>query len=223
MRHAEPLLLVDDQQAEIAELDVLRQQAVRADDDVDLAGGQIGERSFCSALRPEAADHLDAHRKAREALLQRLLVLKREHGRRREERDLLAVHDRLERGAHGHFGLAVADVAAEQPVHRRRRLHVALDVGDRRLLIRRQLVLKRVFEFLLPVRVGTERVARHGLARGVELEQLLRHVAHGLLDRVLARSHDVPPSRSSGGRVAPVYFCTRSSRSTGTNSLSSPA
>ena len=43
VRDAEPLLLVDDQQAEVAELDVLRQQAVRADDDVDLAGGQVRE------------------------------------------------------------------------------------------------------------------------------------------------------------------------------------
>ena len=32
------------------------------------------------------------------------------------------------------------------------------------------------------MRVGAEGVARHRLARGVELEQLLGHVAHGLLD-----------------------------------------
>ena len=44
VRDAEPLLLVDDEQPEIAELHVLRQQPVRADDDVDLAGGEIGER-----------------------------------------------------------------------------------------------------------------------------------------------------------------------------------
>ena len=43
------------------------------------------------------------------------------------------------------------------------------------------------------------------------------------LTLLFARSHDAPPSRSTGGRVAPVYFWTRSSRSTGTNSLSSPA
>ena len=42
------------------------------------------------------------------------------------------------------------------------------------------------------------------------------------LTRVLAFSHVVPPSRSSAGRVPPVYFWIRSSRSTGTNSLSSP-
>ena len=44
VRDAEPLLLVHDQQAEVLEDDVLRQQAVRADDDVHLAGGQVGER-----------------------------------------------------------------------------------------------------------------------------------------------------------------------------------
>jgi hypothetical protein len=38
VRDAEALLLVDDEQAEVLELDVLREQAVRADDDVDLAG-----------------------------------------------------------------------------------------------------------------------------------------------------------------------------------------
>ena len=38
---AEALLFVDDQQAEIAELDVLREQAMRADDDIDFAFGQI--------------------------------------------------------------------------------------------------------------------------------------------------------------------------------------
>ena len=57
-----------------------------------------------------------------EAVLQRLEMLERQDGRRREHRHLLAVHDRLERGAHRDLGLAVADVAAQQAVHRRRRL-----------------------------------------------------------------------------------------------------
>ena len=78
-------------------------------------------------------------------------VLEREDRRRREKRDLLAVDDRLEGGAHRDFGLAVADIAAEQAIHRRRRFEIARDVGDRRLLIRRELVLERVGKFLLPV------------------------------------------------------------------------
>ena len=130
----------------------------------------------------EPADHVDRHRKSGEPLGQRLLVLKREHGRRREKRHLLSVHHRLERGAHRHFGLAVADVAAQQAIHRRRRFHVALDVVDGVLLVDGEIPLERVVELALPVRIRAERVARHGLARGVELEQLLGHVAHGLLD-----------------------------------------
>ena len=137
---------------------------------------------FCSAFGPEPADHVDPDREGREAVLQRLQVLEREDGRRRQERDLLAVHDRLERGAHGDLGLAVADIPAQQPVHRRRRFHVALDVRDRVGLIDGQLPLERVLELLLPVRVRREGVSGHGLARGIELEQLLGHVAHGLLD-----------------------------------------
>src|SRR5206468_11185220 len=46
----------------------------------------------------------------------------------------------------------------------------------------RSLVLECVFEFLLPMRIGAEGVARHRFARGVELQQLLRHVAHRLFD-----------------------------------------
>ena len=41
--HAEALLLVDDEQAEVLELHALRQQAVGADDAVDLARRQAGD------------------------------------------------------------------------------------------------------------------------------------------------------------------------------------
>ncbi len=133
-------------------------------------------------LAAEAADGFDLHRETGEAIAQRLLVLEREDRRRREERDLLAVHHRLERGAHRDLGLAVADVAAQQAVHRGRRFHVALDVGDRVPLIHGQFPFEGVFELLLPVRVRAERVTRDRLARGVELQQLLGHVAHRLLD-----------------------------------------
>ena len=49
-----------------------------------------------------------------------------QHRRGHQHGHLLARIDRLERGPHRHFGLAVADVAAEQPVHGPRLLHVVL-------------------------------------------------------------------------------------------------
>ena len=148
---AEALFLVDNEQPQIAELDILREQSVRADDDVHFARGKVRDDLLLLLLRPEAAEHLDTDGEPGEAILQGLLMLERQHRRRRQKRHLLRVHDRFEGGAHGDFCFAVADVATEQAVHRRRRFHVALDVGDGAFLIGRQLVLEGVFEFLLPV------------------------------------------------------------------------
>ena len=73
-------------------------------------------------------------------------------------------------------------------------------------LIGRQLVVERVLELLLPVRVGAEGVTLHRLARGVELEQLLGHVAHGLLDAGLGllpgRAAEPVERRARGAGVA---------------------
>ena len=87
-------------------------------------------------------------------------VLLGEDRRRHEHGHLVAVVDRLERGPHGDFGLAEADVAAEQPVHRPRPLHVGLDRVDRGELVGRFVIGKRRVELALPVAVGRERDAR---------------------------------------------------------------
>ena len=155
---------------------------MRADDDFDLCGSKVFENDFLFRLRAKPADHVDPYREAREALGQGPQVLEGEDGRRGQEGDLLAIHDGLEGRAHSDFRLAVAHVAAEQPIHRRRSFHVGLDVGNRRRLVWRQIVRKAAFEFLLPVRVCGERVAGDCFTRGVELEQLFGHVAHRLLD-----------------------------------------
>ena len=68
VRHAKTLLFVDDEQSEIAELNVLRQQPMRADDDLDLACGEIVERCLLLGLRAKPADHVDPDRERREAI-----------------------------------------------------------------------------------------------------------------------------------------------------------
>ena len=86
----------------------------------------------------------------------RAAVLLGQNRGRHEHGHLVAGVDRFERGPHRHFGLAEADVAAEQPVHRPRLLHVVLDGGDGGELVGRFAVGKRGVEFLLPGRVGRE-------------------------------------------------------------------
>jgi hypothetical protein len=116
--HAEAVLLVDDQQAEALELDVRLQELVRPDDDVDAARRQIAGDRTCLCRRQEARQHLDAHGIPLEAAAEGVEVLLRQHRRRHQHGDLFAVHHRGERGAHGDLGLAVPDVATDEPVHR---------------------------------------------------------------------------------------------------------
>ena len=105
-------------QAEIGELDALAEQRMGADDDVDVAVfdarldlGELLGGDQARGLR-------DLHRQAREALGEGLEVLARQQRGRHHHRDLLAGHHGDEGGAQRHLGLAEADIAADQPVHR---------------------------------------------------------------------------------------------------------
>ena len=165
--HAEALLFVDDEQAEVLELDVLGEQAVGADEDVDFAGFEFFEDDLLLFRRAEARDHLDGDGKLREALLEGFEVLEGEDRGGREDGDLLAILHGFEGGAHGDFGFAVADIAAEQAIHRRGGFHVPLDVGDGGELVVGLAVVEGVFELALEIVVGREGVcpARCGAAR----------------------------------------------------------
>ena len=110
--HAEALLLVDDEQAEILELDVFREQPVGADEDVDLAGLHLLHDELLFLRGAEARDHLHLDGKLREAFFEGLEVLKAEHGGGREHGDLLAILHGFESGAHSDFGFAIAHIAA---------------------------------------------------------------------------------------------------------------
>ena len=59
---AEALLLVDDQEAEVLGADVAREQAVGADQDVDRAVGERGQRRLHLGRLAQPRDHLDLER-----------------------------------------------------------------------------------------------------------------------------------------------------------------
>ena len=128
--HAESLLFVDYQQAEVEKLDVLREQPMGADENVNLPLLCALQDFLLLFLSSKARDHFDVDGELREALLEGLEMLKGEDGRGREHGDLLAVLHGFEGCAHGYFRLAVANVAAEQAIHGACRFHIALDVGN---------------------------------------------------------------------------------------------
>ena len=165
-----------------------------------VAGGQPRERRLLLLGGPEAGEHLDLDRKVGQPLDEGAAVLLGQNRRRHQHGDLLAALHRLERGAHRDLGLAVADVAHQQPVHRARPLHVALDLLGRLPLVGRVLVQEAALELALPLGVGREGVAAGDLAAGVEVEQLGGH----LLDRLPGLlAHPLPAAcRRAGGAAA---------------------
>ena len=115
--HAEMLLLVDDQEAEIGEFDGLAEQRVGADDDVD--GAVLDALLHLGKLLAgdEARGLRDLHRQPAEALGEGAEVLAREQRGRHHHGDLLAGKHREQARPQGDLGLAEADIAADQPVH----------------------------------------------------------------------------------------------------------
>ena len=177
--HAEALLLVDDEQAQVLEGDVAGQEAVGPDDEVHLAGRQPLRHRARLGRGEEPGEQLDPHGVGREAVGEGLEVLGGEERGRHQQGHLLAVLDGLEGGPQRHLGLAEADVAADQAVHRGLGLHVRLDLLDGAELVGGLLVRERLLQLGLPGRVLPE-----GVAAGVHPLLVEHHELLGdLLDR----------------------------------------
>ena len=82
LAHAEALLLVHDDQAEVLGLHVRREQAVRADEHVHLALAELLHDLALLRRRAEARDHLRPDRELAEALAEGAVVLLGEDGGR---------------------------------------------------------------------------------------------------------------------------------------------
>ena len=176
LAHAEAVLLVDDHEPEPLEPDAAVQQLVGADDDVDGAGRETAYDLCLRVAGAETRELLDPHRPVREPVAERLMMLLGEQRGGDEHRDLLPGLHGDERGAHRDFGLAEADVAAHQAVHRRRPAHVVDHLPDRVRLIRRFLEREGGFEAVQVLGCHLERHPRPTRPPRLDLEQLGRDV-----------------------------------------------
>ena len=177
---AEALLLVEDHETELLRDHVAAQDPVRPDQDVDLPLLEVGEHLLDLLRRPEAGHHLDPHGKVPVAVAERVPVLLGEDRRRREHQRLLAVDRDRERGADRDLGLAEADIAADEAVHRPRCLEILLDRLDRGLLVGRLAVGELRLETLEVLVTQVVRDPRRLLALRVERKQLSRQLANRL-------------------------------------------
>ena len=148
------LFFVDNQQAEVFELNVFTQNAVGTDKDIHLTVRKTLDNGLGLCRRPGAAQIFHTAGQAFQALLESLEMLIGKNGGGNEDGHLLVVRHRLESGTHGNLGLAEAYVAAYQPVHGAGAFHIRLYVGGRLALVGGILVNERRFQFPLQETVG---------------------------------------------------------------------
>ena len=101
-----------------------------------------------------------------------------QHGGGHENGRLLAVQNALHGRPQGYLRLAVAHVAAQQPVHGGGLLHIVLDLLDAAQLIVGFLVFKALLKLGLPVAVRAKGKALYSAALGIQLDELRRHILH---------------------------------------------
>ena len=118
---------------------------------------------------------------------------------RHHHRHLLARHGRDEGGAHGDFGLAETDIAADQPVHRPALGQIGDGVGDGLFLILGLLIGKAGAEFVIKALGRIDRRQRFELAGGGDLDQLGGDLAHPLLHLGFALLPARPAQPVQGG------------------------
>ena len=106
------------------------QQTLRGDDDVHGAGGDAGDDTRSFFVGAKARQALDAYRPIGEAVGEGGVVLLREQGGRHQDGHLLAGLNGDKRGAQGDLGLAEADIATDQAVHRSARGQIGQYVAD---------------------------------------------------------------------------------------------
>ena len=138
--------------------------------------------------RTEAAEHLHTHREFAQALADGAKVLLGQDGRRHQHGHLFAVENRFKGRPDRHFGLAIADIATDQAVHRTRRFHVLLDRFNGLELVKRLFVGEAGLHLLLPEIIWAVHMTSHHFPLGIEGQQIVGNVRHcpfgAFLDRL---------------------------------------
>ena len=165
--HAESLFLVHDYESEVVKFHVVREQTVGADENIDLAAREPPQSLRLLTSRAETGEHIHVHCKTSHPTDHGLVVLKREQSGRNEDGDLFAAEYRFIGGAERDLGFAVADVAAEQTIHRNGTHHIGFDLIRRLYLTFGFGIFKRFLKGFLVSVIRREGVTRQAHPLGI--------------------------------------------------------
>ena len=128
--HAEPLLLIHDEEPQIVELHILGKHPMGAHQNIHLSPGGAAQDVLLLLGRAEAGEHLHLNGETFEPPHDGVVVLKGQDGGGDKQDALLALGNTLESGPQRHLRFTEAHVPAQQPVHGDRTLHIPLDLVD---------------------------------------------------------------------------------------------
>ena len=208
LRDAKMLFLIDNQQAEIVEFNGFCQKRVRTHGNLHITRCDSGADFLCRRRLCHAGQHADGDREPGKAFGEDPAMLARQKGRRRDERHLIARHGGDKGGAQRHFGLAEADIAADQPVRGPARRQIADHILDRAKLVLGLGKAEAVAEFGKTSGRRVQRLGACGLPLRRDLDQLVRHVADPALDP----GHPRLPGRTAQLVELRVGACTAIAR-----------
>jgi len=176
--HAKAVFFVDDEQAQVFELDRLAEQLVRAHHDVDLAFSQTfgGSGDFFGRAKAAHLGNFDGP--FAEAVHQGLVMLLGQQSGGGQEGHLLATRHGHKGSAQGHLGFAKAHIATHQAVHGAWADHVLHDGVDGGALVGGFFKAKVVGKGFVVLRRVAEGVALACGAAGVDVQQLGGGIAH---------------------------------------------
>ena len=117
MSHTKTLFFVDNDQSQVLELNIWLKQAVSADDDINDTGDQSAHHFELPARCAKPAEQFDAYWISTHAFNKNVKMLLSQNRGWNQDSHLLSASDGLESCAHGDFGLAVADITTDYPVH----------------------------------------------------------------------------------------------------------
>ena len=124
MHHAEAVLLIHHDQAQLFKLDAILNQRVRTDNKLRVPLRDVPPHVAFAILFQRARQQHNAVSSPFQDLASGKVMLLRQNFRRSHQRDLVAVFNGDDRGLKRDNRLPRSHIALQQPPHRRRRLHV---------------------------------------------------------------------------------------------------
>ena len=164
MFNPEPLLLVNNKKSDVFGKNVFGENSMRPDNYIHRAFMKTLNRllNHCRCCKSRQKTYL--HRESGKPLAQVLVMLLHQNSRRCQKDCLFAVHNTFKDCAKSNLRFAESHISAQKPVHHFFRLHIRLDISNRRKLIFGLLKREIFFEFTLPDSVRRENMSFYFLS-----------------------------------------------------------